>query len=109
MALHYISPSLSQSLKAPATNKPSMKTKPIFIGFLVLLVIAATVIAATKVKKEVTPQEETMLKAVLSDDQYQQLQEQYQQMDENDFVNLMVQKAKEYEQNKESAEASDTA
>ena len=89
-----------------------MKIKPVVIGCLVLLVIAATVIAATKSKKEVTPQEENILRAVLSDDQYQQLQEQYQEMDEEDFVNLMVQKAREYEQDKQpgdSAETADTA
>ena len=86
-----------------------MKTKPLVIGCLVLLVIAATVIGASKSKKEVTPQEETVLKAVLSGDQYQQLQQQYQSMDEQDFVNLMVQKAKEYQQqNEKSSGSSDT-
>lgn len=89
-----------------------MKIKPVVIGCLVLLVIAATVIAATKSKKEVTPQEETILKAVLSEDQYQQLQQQYESMDNEDIVELMVQKAREYEQGKQpvdSAETADTA
>lgn len=86
-----------------------MKIKPIVIGCLVLLVIAATVIAATKSKKEVTPQEETILRAVLSEDQYQQLQEQYQSMDNEDVVELMVQKAREYEQGEQPADSAETA
>jgi len=86
-----------------------MKIKPVVIGCLVLLVIAATVIAATKSKKEVTPQEETILRAVLSEDQYQQLQEQYQEMDNEAVVNLMVQKAREYEQGEQPADSLETA
>ncbi len=89
-----------------------MKVKSVVIGALVLLVITAAVLAASKGKKEVTTQEETVLRAVLSEDQYQQLQQQYESMDEQDFVELMVQKAREYEQNKPSvdnAESGDTA